>query len=89
VQAYSQKEEANVLNKINVAAILAYQTRNFLTYFHIVFSSFELKAQASFSDRPLSSVRLFVRPSVCKLLHFLLLLQNHWANLTTLGTNHL
>jgi hypothetical protein len=34
------------------------------------FSSSELKAQVSYSDRP---------PSVCKLLHFQLL-QNHWAN---------
>jgi hypothetical protein len=32
---------------------------------HIVFSSPELKAQVSFSDRPLSGVRLSVRPSVC------------------------
>jgi hypothetical protein len=41
-----------------------------------IFSSPELKAQVSFSDRPLSGVRL----SVCKLLHFRLLLQNHWTN---------
>jgi hypothetical protein len=41
-----------------------------------VFSSPELKAQVSFSDRPLSGVRL----SVCELLHFRLLLQNHWTN---------
>jgi hypothetical protein len=41
-----------------------------------VFSSPELKAQVSFSDRPLSGVR----PSVCKLLHFRLLLQNRWTN---------
>jgi hypothetical protein len=40
------------------------------------FSSPELKAQVSYSDHPLSVVRL----SVCKLLHFRLLLQNHWAN---------
>jgi hypothetical protein len=37
----------------------------------LIFSSPELKAQVSYSDRPLS---------VCKLLHFQLLLQNHWAN---------
>jgi hypothetical protein len=41
-----------------------------------LFSSPELKGQESFSDRPLSGVR----PSVCKLLHFRLLLQNHCAN---------
>ena len=41
-----------------------------------VFSSPELKAQVSFSDRPLSGVRL----SVCKLLYFRLLLQNRWTN---------
>jgi hypothetical protein len=50
----------------------------------LVFSSPELKAQVSYSDRPLSVVRLCVclsvRPSVCKLLHFQLLLQNLWAN---------
>jgi hypothetical protein len=45
-----------------------------------VFSSPELKAQVSFSDRPLSGVRLSVCLSVCKLLHFRLLLQNHWTN---------
>jgi hypothetical protein len=44
------------------------------------FSSPELKAQVSFSDRPLSGVRLSVRLSVCKLLHFRLLLQNRWTN---------
>jgi hypothetical protein len=38
------------------------------------------------SVRP--SVRPSVSPSVCKLLHFRLLLQNYWANLTRLGTNH-
>jgi hypothetical protein len=41
-----------------------------------VFSSPELKAQVSYSDRLLS----VVRPSVRKLLHFRLLLQNHWVN---------
>jgi hypothetical protein len=40
-----------------------------------LFSSPELNAQVSFSDRPSS-----VCPSVCKLLHFRLLLQNHWTN---------
>jgi hypothetical protein len=45
-----------------------------------IFSSPELKAQVSYSDRRLSVVRLSVRLSVCKLLHFRLLLQNHWAN---------
>jgi hypothetical protein len=49
-----------------------------------VFSSPELKAQVSYSDRLLSVVRLSVClsvcPSVCKLLHFQLLLQNHLAN---------
>jgi hypothetical protein len=57
-----------------------------------IFSSPDLKAQVSYSDRLLSvvclsgrlSVCLAVRPSVClsvcKLLHFRLLLQNHWAN---------
>jgi hypothetical protein len=47
----------------------------FLFFFLTLFSSPELKAQVSYSDRPLS-----VRLSVCKLLHFGLLLQNHWAN---------
>jgi hypothetical protein len=39
-------------------------------------------AQVSFSDCLLSVVyvRLAVRPSVCKVLNFRLLLQNHWAN---------
>jgi hypothetical protein len=46
----------------------------------LVFSSSELKAQVSYSDCPLSVVCLFVCPSVCKLLHFRLLLQNHRAN---------
>jgi hypothetical protein len=41
-----------------------------------IFSSPELKAQVSYSDRLLSVVRL----SVCKLLYFRLLLQNRWAN---------
>ena len=50
-----------------------------LFYFHLyfclfVFSSPELKAQVSFSDRLLS-----VSPSV-KFSHFQLPLQNHWAN---------
>ena len=45
-----------------------------------VFSSPELKAQVSYSDCPLSVVSLSVCLSVCKLLHFRLLLQNHWAN---------
>jgi hypothetical protein len=40
-----------------------------------IFSSPELKAQVSFSDR-LASVCL----SVCKVIHFRLLLQNAWAN---------
>ena len=34
-----------------------------------------MKAQVSYSDRLLSIVHL----SICKLLHFLLLLQNRWA----------
>jgi hypothetical protein len=42
-----------------------------------VFSSPELKAQVSFSDRPLSGICLSVCLSVCKLLYFRLLLQNH------------
>ena len=46
----------------------------------LVFISPELKAQVSYSDRLLSVVRLSVRLSVCKLLHFRLLLQNRWAN---------
>jgi hypothetical protein len=55
-------------------------------HWYRVFSSPELKAQVSFSDRP-ASVCLSVLPSVCvclsvcKLLHFRLLLQNHWTNL--------
>jgi hypothetical protein len=56
----------------------------FLGGLFVFVSSPELKAQVSFSDRPLSGVRLSVRPSVClsvcKLLHFRLLLQNRWAN---------
>jgi hypothetical protein len=39
-----------------------------------------MKAQVSFSDRLLPVVRLSVYPSVCKLLQFPLLLQNHWAD---------
>jgi hypothetical protein len=49
-----------------------------------LFSSPELKAQVSFSDRLLSVVCLSVCPSVwrlsVRLLHFQLLLQNRWAN---------
>ena len=55
--------------------------------FCLVFSSFELKAQVSFSDHLSSvvcpSVRLSVRTSVCLFVNFSrfhLLLQNHWAN---------
>jgi hypothetical protein len=43
---------------------------------NFVFSSPELKAQVSYSHCLLSVVCL----SVCKLLYFQLLLQNHWAN---------
>ena len=53
---------------------------------HTVFSSPELKAQVSFSDRLSSvclSVHLSVRPSVNFFSHFQLLLQNHWANFNT------
>jgi hypothetical protein len=46
---------------------------------YLIFSSHELKGQVSFSDRP-----LYVCPSIWRLsvglLHFQLLLQNHWAN---------
>jgi hypothetical protein len=49
----------------------------------VIISSPELKAQVSFSDHSFSGVRLSVRlsvcPSVCKLLHFRLLLQNSWT----------
>jgi hypothetical protein len=45
-------------------------------FFLNIFSSPELKAQVSYSDRLLSVVRLSVR----KLLHFRLLLQNRWTN---------
>jgi hypothetical protein len=52
--------------------------------FTFFISSPELKAQVSYSDRRLSvvrpSCRLTVCPSVCKLLHFRLLLQNQLAN---------
>jgi hypothetical protein len=49
------------------------------------FNSPELKAQVSYSDRPLSvclSVRASVRLAVyvCELLHFRLLFQNRWAS---------
>ena len=44
-----------------------------------VFSSPELKAQVSFSDRLLSVVCLSVCPSV-NFSHFQLLFQNHWTN---------
>jgi hypothetical protein len=47
---------------------------------YLFFSSPELKAQVSFSGRLLSGVRLSVCLSVCKPLHFLLLLQNHWTS---------
>jgi hypothetical protein len=60
------------------------------TLFHAnlnLFSSPELKAQVSFSDCP-SSLCPSVCLSVCKLLHFQLLLQNHRSILTRLGTNH-
>jgi hypothetical protein len=61
--------------------IYMYHFTKYLT----VFSSPELKAQVSYSDRPVS---------VCKLLHFRLLLQNHWANFnqtwhkSSLGEGH-
>ena len=51
-------------------------TKNFTIIFHHIFSSPELKAQVSFSDRLSSvvclsvSVCLSVRPSVCKLFLF-------------------
>jgi hypothetical protein len=48
--------------------------------YFLLFSSPELKAQVSYSDRQLFVVHLSCRPSVCKLFHFWLLLQNHWAN---------
>jgi hypothetical protein len=47
---------------------------------HFVFSSSELKAQVSFSDRLLSVVCPFVWCLSVRLLHFQLLLQNRWAN---------
>jgi hypothetical protein len=46
-----------------------------LIKFVFIFSSPQLKAQVSYTDRLVS----VVRPSVCKLLHFRLLLQNRWA----------
>ena len=53
----------------------------------VLFSSPELKAQVSFSDRRSSVVCLSVPPSVCPSVclsvnfsYFRLLLQNHWAN---------
>jgi hypothetical protein len=55
-----------------------------------VFSSPELKAQVSYADRTLSvrlSVRLFCRPSVCKLLHFNSS-RTTGPILTRLDTNH-
>ena len=45
-----------------------------------LFSSPELKAQVSFSDRLSSVVCLSVCLSVCNFSYFRLLLQNHWAN---------
>jgi hypothetical protein len=47
--------------------------------FFLIISSPELRAQVSFSDRRLSVVPV-VCPSVCKRLHFRLLLHSHWAN---------
>jgi hypothetical protein len=59
----------------------------FFIVYKYIFSSPELKAQVSYSGCPSSacpsvclSVCPSVRPSVCKLLHFRLLLQNHWTN---------
>jgi hypothetical protein len=68
-----------------VAWCSTYHSSYFVTWMHKTFiSSPELKAQVSYSDRPLSIVRLSVRLSVCssvrKLLHFRLLLQKNWAN---------
>jgi hypothetical protein len=51
-----------------------------MTVSTLFFSSPDLKAQVSYSDRLLSVVRLSVCLSVCKLLHFRILLQNHWSN---------
>ena len=52
---------------------------NSLLFSTLFFSSPELKAQVSFSDRLLSVVSPSVRPSV-NFSHFHLLLKNHWAN---------
>jgi hypothetical protein len=53
--------------------MIAFDNGRFVPYWeNWIFSSPELKAQVSFSDRPLS-----ICLSVCKLLHFRLLLQNH------------
>jgi hypothetical protein len=68
------KQIVQISNKHNSQLLMT-----LFIYRLLVFSSSELKVQVSYSDRPLS-VRLFVCPSVCKLLHFRLLLHNHWAN---------
>jgi hypothetical protein len=57
----------------------------------IIFSSPELKAQVSFSDRPLSGIRLSVLPSDCPSVNFYIF--NFFSRttepiLTKLGTNH-
>ena len=54
----------------------------------MLFSSPELKAQVSFSDHLSFVVCLSVRPSVCKIFLFGLLLKNQWPILTNLGTKH-
>jgi hypothetical protein len=68
----SQRQFLEGLNEVGL-----FDVRHSFLY---IFSSPQLKAQVSFSDRSLSGVRPSVCPSFCKLLHFRLLLQNHRAN---------
>jgi hypothetical protein len=60
-------------------------------YGPLIFSSPELKAQVSYSDRPLSVVRLSVRPSVRLSVNFYIFdffSRTTGPILTRLGTNH-
>jgi hypothetical protein len=70
--------EFGASSKSSFRVALTFQFRG-MQYLAQLFSSPELKAQVSFSDRPLSVCLSVWRLSV-RLLYFRLLLQNRWAN---------
>jgi hypothetical protein len=65
--------------------------RYFLWFIIVVFSSPELKAQVSFSDRLSSGIRLSCRPDVCPSVNFYIFdffSRTTGPILTRIGTNH-